>query len=160
MSVYNTKDTPVNLRKLDELLSMKGDGEDVSEGTTIWYKVPLRDKDGQEVGFRIKKQVKKVGGRATPRTSDKRDTDKVGSMDKSDIDHEGNIKSPRTFKVYEDGESRKGTDLEFLRKKRKKQKIKTGKTRPDTVPPFRKAGGMSVDYRKRSGGLFNRMGKK
>mgnify|MGYP003643194884 CR=1 FL=1 len=52
---------------------------------------------------------------------------------------QGNINSPRTFKVYEKGEARKGTDLEYLRKKRDKQKIT--KT-PPTPPPLRlKKGG-------------------
>ena len=115
MSVYNTKDTPVSETKLNELLSMKGEGEAVPEGVSIFY----TDRKTKKV----KKVEKKVGGRATPRTFDKRDTDKVGSMDKSDIDTKGNINSPRTFKVYENGKARKGTDLEYLRKKRDKQKI-------------------------------------
>jgi len=131
MSVYNTKDTPVSETKLRELLSMKGDGEAVPEGVSIFY----TDRKTKKV----KKVEKKVGGRATPRTFDTRDTDKVGSMDKSDIDTKGNINSPRTFKVYEKGEARKGTDLEYLRKKRDKQKIT--KT-PPTPPPLRlKKGG-------------------
>ncbi len=131
MSVYNTKDTPVSETKLNELLSMKGEGEAVPEGVSIFY----TDRKTKKV----KKVEKKVGGRATPRTFDKRDTDKVGSMDKSDIDTKGNINSPRTFKVYEKGEARKGTDLEYLRKKRDKQKIT--KT-PPTPPPLRlKKGG-------------------
>tara|TARA_R110000796_G_scaffold5016_3_gene19010 strand:+ start:4141 stop:4614 length:474 start_codon:yes stop_codon:yes gene_type:complete len=131
MSVYNTKDTPVSETKLNELLSMKGAGEAVPEGVSIFY----TDRKTKKV----KKVEKKVGGRATPRTFDKRDTDKVGSMDKSDIDTKGNINSPRTFKVYEKGEARKGTDLEYLRKKRDKQKIT--KT-PPTPPPLRlKKGG-------------------
>ena len=50
--------------------------------------------------------------------------------------------------------------IDYLRKKRKKMKIKEGKSKPDTVPPFRKAGGVSIDYRKRQGGMFNKMGKK
>ena len=131
MSVYNTKDTPVSETKLNELLSMKGDGEAVPEGVSIFY----TDRKTKKV----KKVEKKVGGRATPRTFDKRDTDKVGSMDKSDIDTKGNINSPRTFKVYENGKARKGTDLEYLRKKRGNQKIT--KT-PPTPPPLRlKKGG-------------------
>ena len=131
MLVYNTKDTPVSETKLNELLSMKGEGEAVPEGVSIFY----TDRKTKKV----KKVEKKVGGRATPRTFDKRDTDKVGSMDKSDIDTKGNINSPRTFKVYEKGEARKGTDLEYLRKKRDKQKIT--KT-PPTPPPLRlKKGG-------------------
>lgn len=142
MSVYNTKDTPVSVTKLKELLSTKGDGKAVPEGVTIWYKERLLDRDGQEVGFRIKKRVKKVGGRATPRTFDKRDTDKVGSMDKSDIDTEGNIKSPRTYKVYEKGKARKGTDLEFLREMRKSQtkdvKKSIQKAKDEKTEEFRK----------------------
>jgi hypothetical protein len=76
-------------------------------------------------------------------------------MKESDIKQKGNINAPRTFKVFEDGKSRKGTDLEFLRDRRKEMKIKRGKSKPDTVPPFRKAGGISIDYRKRKGGLFS-----
>ena len=115
MSVFNTKDTPVSETELNELLSMEGDGEGVPAGVLIFYTDSKTKK--------VKKVRKKVGGRATPRTYDPRDPDKVGSMDESDISHEGTIKSPRTFKVYEDGKARKGTDLEWLRKKRKKMKI-------------------------------------
>ena len=137
MSVYNTKDTPVSETKLRELLSMKGDGEAVPEGVSIFY----TDRKTKKV----KKVEKKVGGRATPRTFDTRDTDKVGSMDKSDIDTKGNINSPRTFKVYENGKARKGTDLEYLRKKRDKQKITKPKSLKELYnisPPLRlKKGG-------------------
>ena len=53
-------------------------------------------------------------------------------MDKSDIDTKGNINSPRTFKVFEDGKSRKGTDLEFLREMRKEsQKAKERKEKKE-----------------------------
>ena len=113
MSVYNTKKDPVSETKLKELISRKGDGEFVPEGTTIFY----TDRKTKKV----KKIVKRVGGKPTPRTFDRRDTDKVGSI-KSDTDDEGNIKSPRTFKVFENAKSRKGTDIEFLRERRKKQK--------------------------------------
>ena len=134
MSVYNTKDTPVSETKLRELLSMKGDGEAVPEGVSIFY----TDRKTKKV----KKVEKKVGGRATPRTFDTRDTDKVGSMDKSDIDTKGNIKSPRTYKVYEKGEARKGTDLEFLRKRRKSQtkdvKKSIQKAKDEKTEEFRK----------------------
>ena len=148
MAIYNTKDEPVSETKLKELLSMKGVGKTIPEGTTIFYK----DRKTKEV----KKIVKRVGGRATPRTEDARgDTGRVGDMKESDIKQKGNINAPRTFKVFEDGKSRKGTDLEFLRDRRKEMKIKTGKSKPDTVPPFRKAGGISIDYRKRKGGLFS-----
>ena len=109
MSVYNTKDSPVSETKLKELISREGEGQVVPEGTTIFY----TDRKTKKV----KKIVKRVGGKPTPRTFDRRDTDKVGSI-KSDIDDEGNIKSPRTFKVFENGKSRKGTDIEFLRKMR------------------------------------------
>ena len=37
MSVYNTKKDPVSETKLKELISRKGDGEFVPEGTTIFY---------------------------------------------------------------------------------------------------------------------------
>jgi hypothetical protein len=155
MSVYNTKDTPVSVTKLKELLSTKGDGKAVPEGVTIWYKERLLDRDGQEMGYQIKKVEKKVGGRATPRTFDKRDTDKVGSMNKSDIDTKGNIKSPRTFKVYENGKARKGTDLEYLRKRRGKQKI----TKPPTPPPLRLKQGGAVKKPKGTGVSLRGFGK-
>tara|TARA_R100000329_G_C7427736_1_gene150363 strand:+ start:55 stop:501 length:447 start_codon:yes stop_codon:yes gene_type:complete len=148
MASYNTKDEPVSETMLGRLLSMEGIGKTIPEGTTIFYK----DRKTKEV----KKIVKRVGGRATPRTEDARgDTGRVGDMKESDIKQKGNINAPRTFKVFEDGKSRKGTDLEFLRDRRKEMKIKTGKSKPDTVPPFRKSGGISIDYRKRKGGLFS-----
>tara|TARA_R100001015_G_C4580540_1_gene137095 strand:+ start:398 stop:889 length:492 start_codon:yes stop_codon:yes gene_type:complete len=159
MSVYNTKDTPVSETKLRELLSMKGEGEAVPEGVSIFY----TDRKTKKV----KKVEKKVGGRATPRTFDKRNTDKVGSMDKSDIDTKGNIKSPRTFKVYEKGEARKGTDLEYLRKRRGKQKI-TKPIRPDRSspkelynisPPFRLKQGGAVKKLKGTGVALRGFGK-
>ena len=133
MSVYNTKDNPVSETKLKELISRKGEGEVVPEGTTIFYKPDFVLKDGIKVKntTKVEKFVKRVGGKPTPRTFDRRDTDKVGSI-KSDTDDEGNIKSPRTFKVFENGKSRKGTDIEFLRKMRKEsQKAKERKEKKE-----------------------------
>ena len=150
MASYNTKDEPVSETMLGRLLSMEGIGKTIPEGTTIFYKDRKTKK--------VKKIVKTVSGRAIPRTEDFRgDTGRVGDMKKSDIKQKGNINAPRTFKVFEDGKSRKGTDLEFLRDRRKEMKIK--KDRPKPAPPEkpgpRKAGGISIDYRKRKGGLFS-----
>ena len=129
MSVYNTKDNPVSETKLKELISRKGDGQVVPEGTTIFY----TDRKTKKV----KKFVKRVGGKPTPRTFDRRDTDKVGSI-KSDIDDEGNIKSPRTFKVFENGKSRKGTDIEFLRKMRQESQKAGERKKKREAEDFRK----------------------
>ena len=154
MAIYNTKDEPVSETKLKRLLSMKGEGKTIPEGTTIFY----TDRKTKKV----KKFVKRAG-RATPRTEDFMfDTGRVGDMKKSDINQKGNINAPRTFKVFEDGKSRKGTDLEFLRDREKEIKVKKDPPKPrdpnESGP--RKAGGISIDYRKRQGGMFNRMRKK
>ena len=150
MAIYNTKDEPVSETMLGRLLSMEGIGKTIPEGTTIFYKDRKTKK--------VKKIVKTVSGRAIPRTEDFRgDTGRVGDMKKSDIKQKGNINAPRTFKVFEDGKSRKGTDLEFLRDRRKEMKITPTYDIPRDPgrPGPRKAGGISIDYRKRKGGLFS-----
>ena len=125
--------------KMKELISREGDGEEVPEGSKIFYYPDFIEKGGvilPNVGpnKEVKSIIKTVSGKPRPR--------KGGDP--------GNIKSKEKTNF-----EFKGDDIDYLRKKRKKMKIKRGKERPDTVPPFRKAGGIHIDYRKRKGGLFS-----
>ena len=131
--------------KMKELISREGDGEEVPEGSKIFYYPDFIEKGGVTIENKgpkrqVKSITKRVGGKPTP--------DRGGR-------DPGNIKSKENTNF-----EFKGDDLDYLRKKRKKMKIKEGKSKPDTDPPFRKAGGISIDYRKRKGGMFNRMEKK
>tara|TARA_R100000426_G_C4724385_1_gene73326 strand:- start:7 stop:417 length:411 start_codon:yes stop_codon:yes gene_type:complete len=125
--------------KMKELISREGDGEEVPEGSKIFYYPDFIEKGGVMIPNKgpkrkVKSITKVVSGNPRP---------KKGA-------DPGNIKSKENTNL-----EFKGDDLDYLRKKRKKMKIKTGKSKPDTVPDFRKAGGISIDYRKRKGGLFS-----
>ena len=108
----------------------------------------------------VKMQKKRVSGRPTP-TRDKTTEapffkkDKKGKLKQvfkkvtdPELKDMGNIGS-----MFGMGSQTMKKDLELLREKRKKQRI--GKEKPDSVPDFRKAGGIHIDYRKRKGGLFS-----
>ena len=130
--------------KMKELISREGDGEEVPEGSKIFYYPDFIEKGGVRIPNtgpkkKVKSITKVVSGQPRPRQGA----------------DPGNIKSKENTNF-----EFKGDDLDYLRKKRKKMKIKEGKSKPDTDPPFRKAGGISIDYRKRKGGMFNRMEKK
>ena len=130
--------------KMKELISRKGDGEEVPEGSKIFYYpdfIEVEQMDGSTIKLpntgpnkEVKSIIKTVSGNPRPRKGA----------------DPGNIKSRENTNL-----EFKGDDLDYLRKKRKKMKIKRGKSKPDTVPPFRKAGGIHIDYRKRKGGLFS-----
>tara|TARA_R100000742_G_C4222944_1_gene46253 strand:- start:39 stop:497 length:459 start_codon:yes stop_codon:yes gene_type:complete len=143
--------------KMKELISRKGDGEEVPEGSLIFYYPDFIEKGGVTIENRgperkVKTITKRVGGKPTPR----RGADP------------GNIKSQENTNF-----EFKGSDLDYLRKKRKpsREQIET-----DRKERFRRKearslekkisnknfshGGINIDYRKRQGGMFNRMGKK
>mgnify|MGYP003124454672 CR=1 FL=1 len=130
--------------KMKELISREGDGEEVPEGSKIFYYPDFIEKGGVMIpNTGPKKKVKSITKVVSGQPRPKQGADP------------GSIKSQENTNFQF-----KGDDIDYLRKKRKKMKIKEGKSKPDTVPPFRKAGGVSIDYRKRQGGMFNKMGKK
>jgi hypothetical protein len=97
--------------KMKELVSRKGDGEEVPEGSKIFYYpdfVEVDNLDGSTSKLpnkgpnrEVKTVVKRVSGKPIPRTG---------------VDP-GNIKSQEKTNF-----EFKGTDIDYLRKKRKKQK--------------------------------------
>ena len=130
--------------KMKELISREGDGEEVPEGSKIFYypdSIEVEQMDGSIIKLpnvgpnkEVKSIIKTVSGKPRPRKG--ADPGNIKSKEKTNFEF-------------------KGDDIDYLRKKRKKMKIRRGKERPDTVPPFRKAGGIHIDYRKRKGGLFS-----
>jgi len=92
--------------KMKELISRKGDGEEVPEGSRIFYNPDKIEKGGVTIPNtgskkKVKSITKVVSGQPRPR----RGADP------------GNIKSQENTNF-----EFKGTDIEYLRKKRKKQK--------------------------------------
>tara|TARA_R110002012_G_C11466968_1_gene593514 strand:- start:316 stop:726 length:411 start_codon:yes stop_codon:yes gene_type:complete len=126
--------------KMKELISRKGDGEEVPEGSLIFYYPDFIEKGGVSIENKgperkVKTITKRVGGKPTPKQG-------------ADL---GNIRSKENTNF-----EFKGSDLDYLRKKRRKQKVT--RTDPRPIDGY-KAGGVKIDYRKRQGGMFNRMGK-
>ena len=169
--------TIIKESQLSEFLSNTGKGKNFPEGTSLRFypekiivgkaggKPQYRNNDGtikitekiknlnnatSVVGGKIvKMQKKRVGGRPTPT--------KPGDID-FNLKDMGNIGS-----MFGMGSQTTKKDLELLREERRKQakKIKkqTFTPKPKPVDPKkpgpRKAGGISIDYRKRKGGLFS-----
>ncbi len=138
--------------KMKELISRKGDGEEVPEGSLIFYYPDKIEKGGVMIPNtgskrKVKSIRKSVSGQPRPRQGG--DPGNISSKENTNFEF-------------------KGTDIDYLRKKRKpsKKQIEADRKRrfrgkeekslkkKISNKNFSRGGSVSVDYRKRSSGLF------
>tara|TARA_R100001086_G_C11636188_1_gene203156 strand:- start:7 stop:468 length:462 start_codon:yes stop_codon:yes gene_type:complete len=121
--------------KMKELISRKGDGEEVPEGSKIFYYPDKIEKGGVMIPNtgpkkKVKTIIKTVSGKPRPRKGG--DPGNIRSREKTNFEF-------------------KGTDIDYLRKKRKKQKPIDSKKED-----FRKKEEINLRKKKFSqGGLVN-----
>ena len=137
--------------KMKELISREGDGEEVPEGSKIFYYpdfIEVEQMDGSTMKLpntgpnkEVKSIIKTVSGNPRPRKG--ADPGNIQSKEKTNFEF-------------------KGDDIDYLRKKRKKQKPIDSKKedfrKKEEASLKRKKfsrGNIMIDYRKRKGGLFS-----
>ena len=137
--------------KMKELISREGDGEEVPEGSKIFYypdSIEVEQMDGSIIKLpnvgpnkEVKSIIKTVSGKPRPKKG--ADPGNIKSKEKTNFEF-------------------KGTDIDYLRKKRRKQKPIDSKKedfRKKEEAALKKKkfsqGNIMIDYRKRKGGLFS-----